>query len=94
MTETAGPRDSAEPPQDDPRAVWLRSLGWTQTADSRWTGPVVSTRGGRYVPMSLEHAFDVAVKRCALDHAFTVEVAGGCARLTSAWRIVPAAKAA
>jgi hypothetical protein len=76
--------------QSDPRGVWLRSLGWIETADGRWTGPVVSTRGGRYKPMSLEHAFDVAMKRCVVDHVFRVEIADGHARLASPWRVVPA----
>jgi hypothetical protein len=79
-------------PQTDPRAVWLRSLGWALTAEGAWTGPVVSTRGGRYKPMTLEHAFDVAVKRCVLDHLFSVEVADQQARLTSPWRVVPLAE--
>lgn len=70
----------------DPRAVWLRSLGWRESAEDAWTGPVVATRGGRYNPMSLAHAFEVSVKRSVIDGMFHVEIAAGGVRLASDWR--------
>jgi hypothetical protein len=75
-------------PHVDPRAVWLRSLGWRETGDGTWTGPVAATRGGRYKPMSLDHAFEVALKRSVIDNEFRVEAAGGHVRLASPWRQV------
>jgi hypothetical protein len=78
----------------DPRAVWLRSLGWRETPEDGWTGPVVATRGGRYIPMSLEHAFEVSIKRSVIDGMLHVEIAAGGVRLASDWReIAPPANA-
>jgi hypothetical protein len=75
------------PPPTDSRAVWLRSLGWRETDDG-WTGPVPTTGGARYAPMSLDDAFDVAVARSVIDKAFRVEAAGGHVRLALPWRQV------
>jgi hypothetical protein len=75
-------------PRYDPRAVWLRSLGWREIAEGSWTGLVPATRGGHYEPMSIDHAFEVAVKRSVIDGAFRVEIAAGGVRLASAWREV------
>ena len=70
----------------DPRAVWLRSLGWRESAEGWWSGRVVSTEGGRYTPMPLEQAFDVTVRRFVIDKAFRVEIAAGGVRLALPWR--------
>jgi hypothetical protein len=70
----------------DPRAVWLCSLGWRESGDDAWTGPVVATRGGRYNPMSLAHAFEVSIKRSVIDGMLHVEIAAGGVRLASDWR--------
>jgi hypothetical protein len=75
-------------PRLDSHAVWLRSLGWREVADGWWSGPVATTRGGRYNPMSLDHAFEVALKRCVIDGAFNVEIAAGGVRLATPWREV------
>jgi hypothetical protein len=40
----------------DPRAVWLRSLGWHEGPTGSWSGQVTTARFGRYEPMSLDHA--------------------------------------
>jgi hypothetical protein len=77
-----------ELPPSDPRALWLRSLGWREVVDGWWTGPVPATRGGRYNPMSLDHAFEVAVNRSVIDGVFHVEIAAGGVRLASPWREV------
>jgi hypothetical protein len=79
-----------EAPNIDPRAVWLRSLGWRETGDDAWTGPVVATRGGRYKPMSLAHAFEVSIKRSVIDGMLHVEIAAGGVRLASDWREIAA----
>lgn len=76
-------------PVVDPRSVWLRSSGWREAAADSWTGPVAATQGGRYQPMSIGDAFEVAIKRCVIDNAFRVEIAGGGARLASPWRESP-----
>jgi hypothetical protein len=77
-----------EPRRSDPRAVWLRSLGWREVEHDRWTGPVIATRGGRYRPMTLEHAFEVALKRTVIDQSFRVEIAADGVRLATPWRDV------
>jgi hypothetical protein len=76
----------SDPTHTDPRAVWLRSLGWREIAENKWTGQVAATRGGRYKPMSLDHAFEVALKRSVIDKAFRIEIAGGGVRLALPWR--------
>jgi hypothetical protein len=68
------------------RAAWLRSMGWSRNAGGEWTSQVATTRGGRYVPMSLDHAFEVALKRCVIDEVFRVEIRDGRTRLASHWR--------
>jgi hypothetical protein len=71
----------AKPMHDiDPRAIWLRSLGWRQTADGRWSGQVTATKG-RYRPMLIDSAFEVALKRSVIDRQFVVEVEAGRVRL-------------
>ncbi len=72
----------------DPREVWLRSHDWSQTPDGTWTTTVPTTKGARYRPMSLDHAFEVAVKRCVIEDAFVVEVQEGRVRLALPWREV------
>ena len=42
----------------DPRAVWLRSLGWHESAQGLWSGEVAAARFGRYAPMPIDHAYD------------------------------------
>ena len=76
-------------PVADPRGVWLLSLGWREAAVDAWTGPVAATQGGRYQPMPIRDAFEVAIKRCVIDDAFRVEIAAGGARLASPWRESP-----
>jgi hypothetical protein len=68
------------------RAAWLRSMGWSETASGDWTSQVATTRGGRYVPMPLEHAYEVALMRCVIDGVFSVEIRDGRTRLSSHWR--------
>jgi hypothetical protein len=75
--------------RSDLREAWLRSRGWHQTEDGLWTGLVAATHGGRYRPMTLEHAFDVSVRRCVIDQELRVEVAGDHVRLASPWRALP-----
>ena len=75
------PRD-----RPDTRAAWLRSMGWSEGATGSWTNHVAATRGGRYVPMSLDHAFEIALKRCVIDEVFRVEICDGRTRLASQWR--------
>lgn len=70
----------------DTRAAWLRSMGWSTDATGTWTSRVAMTRGGRYLPMSLDHAFEVALKRCVIDEGFSVEIHAGRTRLASHWR--------
>lgn len=74
--------------RDDPRAVWLRSLAWHQTQEGLWSGHVVETLTGRYRAMSLDQAFDVALRRSIIDKAFRVENAGGSVRVSLQWRPV------
>ena len=71
-------------PVTDTRAIWLRSLGWRETAEG-WTGQVIATKG-RYKPMSLEDAFEVSLKRCVTDEQFRVEVRNGQVRLALPWQ--------
>jgi hypothetical protein len=70
------------------RGIWLRSLGWDEAPDGMWTGPVLTTRGGRYRPMPLDQAFDVAVKRSVIDGRFRVEIGDGRVRIALPWREV------
>jgi hypothetical protein len=70
----------------DLRAAWLRSLGWQEGPDGRWTAQVASSRFGRYAPMSLDHAFDVALKRSVIDKRFRIEIHDGRIRLALPWR--------
>jgi len=72
----------------DPRAVWLRSLGWNDADKGAWSGQVATTKGGRYRPMSLEHAFEVALKRAVIEKAFVVDIVDGRVRLALPWREV------
>jgi hypothetical protein len=72
----------------DPRATWLRSLGWHQTRDGRWSGQVIATKG-RYQPMSVDRAFEVALKRSVTDKKFIVEIVDDRVRLALPWRDVP-----
>ena len=74
--------------ETDPRGTWLRSLGWCETADGRWTGQVIATKG-RYRPMSLDRAFEVALKRSVTDRQFVVEVDDTRVRLALPWRDAP-----
>jgi hypothetical protein len=74
--------------ESDTRAIWLRSLGWQETADGRWTGQVIATKG-RYRPMSIERAFEVALKRSVTDKKFIVEISDDRVRLALPWRDVP-----
>ena len=78
-----------DPKETDRRAVWLRSLGWHEGPDGTWTGQVASSPFGWYAPMSLEHAFGVALKRAVIDEQFRVEVRDGRVRLVLAWRQLP-----
>ena len=71
----------------DARATWLRSLGWRETADCRWSGQVIATKG-RYLPMLVDRAFEVALKRSVTDNQFHVEVEEGRVRLATPWREV------
>jgi hypothetical protein len=73
--------------ETDPRATWLRSLGWRQAADGQWAGQVIATKG-RYRPMPLERAFEVALKRSVTDKQFVVEIEAGQVRLALPWRAV------
>lgn len=82
------PTPRSEESQAGARAIWLRSLGWHEVPDGGWTGPVAATKGGRYRPMSLDHAFEVALKRCVIDKAFNVEVQDDRVRLALPWREV------
>jgi hypothetical protein len=75
----------------DPRGVWLQSIGWRETSDGAWSGQVVATRG-RYRPMSLERAFEVALKRCVTDKQFVVERLDDRVRLALPWRDVTIAQ--
>jgi hypothetical protein len=72
----------------DPRAVWLRSLGWHEAPTGRWSGQVKTARFGRYEPMSLEHAFEVALQTCVHEQRFRVEIRDGRVRLALPWREV------
>lgn len=76
--------------RSDPRAVWLRSLAWSETATGDWTGAIVGTSGGRFTPMPLEEAFEVAIRRCVLDDALRVEISSGRARIASSWHDITA----
>ena len=71
--------------ETDPRATWLRSLGWRQDANGQWAGQVIATKG-RYQPMALERAFEVALKRSVTDKQFVVEIDAGQVRLALPWR--------
>jgi hypothetical protein len=48
---------------------------------------VIATKG-RYRPMPLERAFEVALKRRVTDKQFVVEIDGGQVRLALPWRAV------
>ena len=72
------------------RAAWLRSMGWSETASGNWTSRVAATRGGRYVPMPLDHAYEVALMRCVIDGVFCVEIRAGRTRLSTHWRALSA----
>jgi hypothetical protein len=72
----------------DLRAVWLRSLGWHEGPSGRWSGQVATTRFGRYEPMSLDHAYDVALRTCVYGDRFRVEIRDGRVRLALPWREV------
>jgi hypothetical protein len=76
-----------DPVRRDPRAIWLRSLGWRETNDGLWTGNVVATSSGRYRAMSLDEAFDVTLKRGVIDKTFQVEIADGYVRVALPWRL-------
>jgi hypothetical protein len=73
--------------ESDARAIWLRSLGWQETAYGTWTGQVIATKG-RYRPMSIERAFEVALKRSVTDKKFIVEIIDDRVRLALPWRDV------
>lgn len=70
----------------DPRAVWLRSLGWHESAGGLWTGRVAAARFGRYAPMPIDHAYDVALRSSVFERRFRVEISDGRVRLASPWR--------
>jgi hypothetical protein len=72
--------------KSDPRAVWLRSLGWNETPRGQWSGQVASARYGRYAPMPIEHAYDVALRSSVFERRFRVEIRDGRVRLASPWR--------
>jgi hypothetical protein len=74
--------------ESDARAIWLRSLDWQETADGKWTGQVIATKG-RYRPMSIDRAFEVALKRSVTDKKFIVEIIDNRVRLALPWRDVP-----
>jgi hypothetical protein len=74
--------------ETDPRTTWLRSLGWRETMDGRWTGQVIAAKG-RYRPMSVDRAFEVALKRSVTDKQFVVEIVNARVRLALPWRDVP-----
>jgi hypothetical protein len=73
--------------ETDPRATWLRSLGWHQTRDGSWSGQVIATKG-RYRPMSVDRAFEVALTRSVTDKKFIVEIVDARVRLALPWRDV------
>jgi hypothetical protein len=70
----------------DPRAVWLRSLGWRESAQGLWSGQVAAARFGRYAPMPIDHAYDVALRSSVFERRFRVEIREGRVRLASPWR--------
>ena len=70
----------------DPRAVWLRSLGWHESPQGLWSGQVAAARFGRYAPMPIDHAYDVALRSSVFERRFRVEIQGGRVRLASPWR--------
>ena len=53
-----------------------------------WSGQVIATKG-RYRPMSVDRAFEVALKRSVTDKNFIVEVVDSRVRLALPWRDVP-----
>jgi hypothetical protein len=74
------------PKDTERRAVWLRSLGWHANDDGLWSARVSSTGFGWYAPMSLDHAFGVALRHTLTDDRFRVEVRDGRVRLVTVWR--------
>jgi hypothetical protein len=72
----------------DPRAVWLRSLGWHEEPEGRWSAQVSTARYGRYAPMSLDHAYEVALKSSVFERRFLVEIRDNRVRLALPWREV------
>jgi hypothetical protein len=70
----------------DPRAVWLRSLGWHESPQGLWSGQVSAARFGRYAPMPIDHAYDVALRSSVFERRFQVEIRAGSVRLASPWR--------
>jgi hypothetical protein len=72
----------------DPRAVWLRSLGWHATAAGWWTGHVYSTNGGRYAPMPIDEAFEIAIRHAVIAQVLRVEIGVDRVRIISPWRAV------
>jgi hypothetical protein len=85
----SGPSDSpgGDPERRDPRAVWLRSIGWRETHAGLWTlgGEVTSSGSPEAVP--LDEAFDVALNRSVSEKAFQVEIADGYVRVALPWRL-------
>jgi hypothetical protein len=78
----------AAPERSDPRAIWLRSLGWQATAAGWWTGHVYSTDGGRYAPMPIHEAFEIAIRHAVVAQVLRVEIGGDRVRIISPWRAV------
>ena len=54
--------------------------------DGLWSARVSATGFGWYAPMSLDHAFGVALRTAVSERRFQVEVRDGRVRLVTVWR--------